>query len=201
MKNTQPNRAYNMTARAEQVAENENRILQAVVDLWKEMSINDITLEKVAERSGLTVRTVLRKFGSKEGLLEASLTYEIPEFEARRKRPTPGNVDEALRTLLDEYEDMGDAVIRTIVASDDLGFAARLLERGRREHRAWCQRVFAPHLPDPCLPAYEIRLSALIAATEIYLWKLLRRDMGHTFDETLEIFTVMVYGIIKQPTR
>lgn len=200
MKKAQPRRPYNMTVRAEQVAQNEERILMAVVSLWKDHPIQDITLERVAEKAGVTIRTVLRKYGSKEGLLEATLRFEIPGFKEQRERHEPGDVAGALAALIEEYEEMGDAVVRTIRAEDELPFAAMLLERGRQEHRKWCARVFAPYLPDPCEERYGLQLSAFIAATEIYLWKLLRRDLGHTREEVLEIFTTVVKGIINRIT-
>jgi AcrR family transcriptional regulator len=185
-----------MTTRAEQVAENERRILDAMVGLWLEMPIAEITLEQVAERSGVTVRTILRKYGSKEGLIEASLERVPGNLLTRNEAPS-GDIDEALGSLLREYEAMGPAVIRTIAVEEQYPAARKILEKGRAHHRDWCANVFSSWLPEPCTDAYEMKLTAFITATEIYLWKLLRKDLGKSYEETLGVFRQLVEGLCR----
>lgn len=185
-----------MTARADQVARNEQNILDAMVALWLELPIHEITLELVAEKAGVTVRTILRKYGSKEGLIEACLDNDAVDANRTRQVSRPGDVPAILQALLAEYEAMGPAVIRTIAVEEQFPAAAKILEKGRLEHRAWCARVFEPYLPDPASDGYELKLSAFITATEIYLWKLLRKDMGKSYEETLQVFQMLIEGII-----
>lgn len=56
-----------MQARAVAAARTHDRILRAVLDLHVERFHDQITLEDVARRSGVTVQTVLRLFGSRAG--------------------------------------------------------------------------------------------------------------------------------------
>jgi AcrR family transcriptional regulator len=196
MNTIKKNRTYSMANRSEQVAANEKKIMETVIELWMHHPVNDITLERVAGLSGVTVRTLLRKYGSKDGLLEACVEYENPGFMERRNGVKAGDIDTALETLLDEYEEMGNGVIRTISVEEEMPFAGKLLDRGRKEHRAWCARVFGPFLPITGDPDYEIQLAALIAVTEIYLWKLLRKDLGHSRADTLRVFRLMADGVI-----
>jgi AcrR family transcriptional regulator len=191
-------RTYSMTNRTEQVMANEKRIMETVISLWMQHTISEITLERVASISGVTVRTLLRKYSSKEGLLEACVEYEHPGFLEKRNRVEAGDIDAALMTLLNEYEEMGNGVMRTIAVEDEMSFARKLLIRGRKEHRAWCARVFGPFLPEAGHRDYEIQLAALIAVTEIYLWKLLRKDLGHNREDTARIFQLMTSGIIEK---
>ncbi len=58
--------------------------IQAVGELWKSISLNDITLKAVAEKSGYTVRTILRKFGSREGLSDASMKYDAANIQKKQ---------------------------------------------------------------------------------------------------------------------
>ena len=185
-----------MTARAEQVARNEQSILDALIALWLEMPIAEITLEQVAERSGVTVRTILRKYGSKEGLIEASLERAPGNLLTRSEAPS-GDIDEALNSLLQEYEAMGPAVIRTIAIEEQYPAARKILEKGRVHHRDWCAQVFSACLPEPGTPAFETKLTAFITATEIYLWKLLRKDLGKSREETLQVFRMLVEGLCR----
>jgi AcrR family transcriptional regulator len=196
--NQQPSRrTYTMTARADQMARNDRNIAAAMVALWLELPIHEITLEQVAERSGVTVRTILRKYGSKEGMIEASLESDEIDFERSRKGAEPGNISEILQVLLAEYEATGHAVVRTIAAEEQYPAAHKILAKGRAYHRKWCARVFAPYLPEPGSDIYEAKLTAFITATEIYLWKLLRKDMGKSYEQTLQIFQLLIEGIIQ----
>ena len=195
---TNAKRSYTMSVRAEQMAANERSIIVAVVELWMELPFHEITLDRVAERAGVTVRTILRKYGSKEGLIEACLESEEVAIDPGRQTPEPGNIQTIIEILCAEYEAMYPAVMRTIAAAEQFPAAAKILERGRQYHCEWCARAFSPFLPTPGTQAYETRLTAFIAATEIYLWKLLRRDMGKTLEEVKEVVRLLVEGIISE---
>ena len=62
----------------------------------------------------ITVRTLLRKFGSKENLFEECLAYDAANSSMNRDVVKTGDIDHIVRTLIDNYEEMGDASIRTI---------------------------------------------------------------------------------------
>jgi hypothetical protein len=96
---------------------------------------------------------------------------------AERTAPA-GDPPRAIRALYDQYERRGDANIRLLGKEDTDPHVKRLMERGRAVHREWVEQVFAPAL-DAC-PAAERDglLDLLIVATDVYTWKLLRRDRG-----------------------
>jgi len=52
-----------------------------------------------------------------------------------------------------------------------------MIESGRAYHRDWVARVFAPLLDGLSGSARKRRLVELIVATDLLVWKLLRRDM------------------------
>ena len=189
-------RNYSMELRASKAAQTEKRILEAAQALWLELPYHDITLEKVAERACVTVRTILRKFESKEGLLIAGIEDEEAISILSRNEDPSKPISETLASLLDEYEQMGDASIRTIMASDSVPVARIILEKARGVHKAWCEKIFAAYLPVKNSANYAVRLHAFISATEFYLWKLLRRDIGLGQEETLKVFEDMIEGLI-----
>lgn len=191
-------REYNNELRAERASNTTLKIIKAVGRLWTKHALNDITLELIAQEAGVTARTILRKFGSKEGLLEECLAHDPANTSLERNQGIVGDVDHALRTLLDNYEQMGDAAIRTINLESELDIAQKIGAEGRKQHRAWCAHMFAPYLPEPTAKSYEVALAAFISATEIYLWKLMRRDLNMTYDETLAVFKRMVNGLVLQ---
>ena len=190
-------RAYHQQLRAQQTDANTERILTAGVTLIKtSRRLADITLDEIAQASGVTVRTILRRFGSRDGVLEAAFQPLKDEVQRLRVATPPGDVDAAIDSMLDQYEQIGDFNIRALEAEDQLTLAHRGLELGRRNHREWLESVFAPHLDGVRGREREARLVALYAATDIYLWKLLRRDLKRSREETHDTLCRLVRGVL-----
>jgi AcrR family transcriptional regulator len=192
-------RQYTMTARAEAAEQTERNILAAAVALWREHGIDDITLQMIAKQAGVTVQTVIRRFGSKDGVIIACIERDASGIEAERELAAPGDVEKALDDLLVHYERDGDAVLRTLSVEDRFPIARTIVEEGRRVHRAACARVFGPYLPAPHNNSYQTRLDAYVAATDLYVWKLLRRDLGRSSQETRQTIQSLINGLITLP--
>jgi hypothetical protein len=192
---------YNNTNRQIKAEETKLLIIKAWGKLWTQYSINDITLDMIAEEANVTKRTILRKFGSKEGLMAESLSYDPAEISAKRGHAKPGDIDDILKTLLSNYENIGDAAIRTINLESELEVARQIGDKGRTLHRNWCKKVFAPFLPDPKSPNFEIQLTSFISVTEIYLWKLMRKDLKLSKKKTISVFKNMLEGIIYKSSQ
>jgi AcrR family transcriptional regulator len=199
MKSSSPARGYRMTARAEAAARTGRDILTATAELWRERPMDEITLAAIAERAGVSVRTVIRRFGSREGVIAACIESDAAGIVVERDQAVAGDVAGALRILLAHYERDGDAVLRTLGLEDKVPEAKAVVHAGRTGHRLWCARVFAPHLPPASDNAYGARLDALVAATDLYVWKLLRRDLGRSADATEQAIRTLVDGLISLP--
>ena len=63
-----------MTTRAAAAAETAEKILDAATHLFAENVIAEITLADIAERSGVTVQTILRRFGDKDGVFAEAIS-------------------------------------------------------------------------------------------------------------------------------
>ncbi|MGH3674269.1 MAG: hypothetical protein ACRDU5_00745 [Mycobacterium sp.] len=107
----------------------------------------------------------------------------------------PGDARGALKALVDEYERMGDLNIRMLTSALDVERLAEILGMARRSHRLWIETVFANSLPSP-KKARERAINSIYAATDVYVWKLLRRDLGLSRDETQRVMTDLVLGVI-----
>lgn len=189
-------RSYNNQKRAIKAVDTKERIMRAFSELWMKNPLNEITLELIAEKANVTTRTILRKFGSKENLIEECLLSNSSAILVERENKSTGDIDESLRALLSSYETMGDAAIRTINLESESAVARKIGEAGRKVHRAWCMRVFAEHLPTKGSLYYERDLTAFIVGTEVYLWKLMRKDLKMSKKETFEVFKRMISGLI-----
>jgi len=195
MKTSEKKRTYQMLERAEKVARNDRKIMDAMAELWLEVPLSELTLDRISQRSGVTVRTILRKFGSKESLFNACIENAGDRFTQRRMQATPGDLTEILDVLLEEYEHMGDTLIRTLTVEYEFPSTQKLLKKARTIHREWCAMAFEPFLPLKSSDRYEVVLSAFIAATEFYLWKLLRRDLGKSREQCRQIFTLSLESL------
>jgi AcrR family transcriptional regulator len=164
-------RPYRMRARAAAAAETHRRILAAMRELAIERFLEEITLEDVAERAGVATRTVIRRFGGRERLVEATVAEAIDQVQARRDETPVGDVEDAVEAVFDDYEANGDALMMMLAQErrhpELLG---PLADDGRRLHWQWIERVFTPR--------DRQQAAQLIAATDVYVWKLLRRDIG-----------------------
>ena len=190
-------RKYEMGVRAKAAEKNSEEIISVVGELWMKRSIHEITLQMVAQNAGVTVMTILRKFGSREGLFEATIRTDTAGIQDVRKESQAGNISQSISILMKEYEYTGPAVIRTLAVENDLPVAAKILKKGRELHKEWCQRIFAQYLPASNDKEYQIMLGAFYAATDVYKWKLLRNDLGYSEEETEKIFIKTVRGIIE----
>jgi len=189
---------YNNTRRLIGAENTKIEIIKAFGNLWSRHSIKDITLDMVAKEAGVTTKTILRKFESKDGMINESLFYLATEIKGERTLATVGNIDEILKALLSNYEKMGEAAIRTINLESELEIARQIGAKGRALHRDWCIQMFSPYLPNEQSADYEIQLTSFIAATEIYLWKLMRKDLKLSKGQTFSIFKNLVKGLINQ---
>jgi AcrR family transcriptional regulator len=185
-----------MTARAEAAARTGDAILGAAVDLWRERPLDAITLDAIADRAGTTVQTVIRHFGSKDGVFQACIERDPAGIRAGRDRAPAGDIEGAIDALLDHYERDGLAVLRTLELQDRMEAARAVAAAGRREHRAWCERVFEPYLSPGASDGREARLDAFVAATDLYIWQLMRRDHGRSLPDTRNVILTLVAGLI-----
>ena len=170
-------RGYRMTARAESAAATGERILDAAIALFWERPTDQIGLRDVAERAGVTVQTVIRRYGGREGLLAAAGERQIRATEAERAVPV-GDVEAAVSALLDHYEHRAAGVLRLLAAEGSSPVLAGFAERGRHLHRQWCRDAFAPFLAHLTGVQRKRRVAQVVAVCDVYTWKLLRLDAG-----------------------
>lgn len=170
-------RAYRMQARAGAAEQTALRIMDAAIGLWREAAYDEFTLQDVADRAGVSLSTVMRRFRSKEGLAEAVLASDRVGTQRGRDAVAAGDVDAALRMIVADYENNGDAVIRMLALEDRIDIVGRVVAAGRDAHSAWVERVFAPLLARSSAVRRR-QMVQLVVATDVYTWKILRRDRG-----------------------
>jgi AcrR family transcriptional regulator len=181
---TPQKRPYRQRARADAAAETGRRILEATIELHRERFFDQVSLEDIAERAGVTVRTVIRRFGNKERLIEAAAEEGTRQIMHQRYQASVGDVEDAVSNLVDHYEEWGDTALRLLAQEERVTAFRSITDAGRAFHQEWVERTFAPLLAKR--PGEERRrlLAELIAVCDVYFWKLLRRDLGLSREQT-----------------
>jgi AcrR family transcriptional regulator len=179
---------YNMELRSAAADATRERILVAAAEVFLERWYDDVTLAELAKRAGVSGQTVINHYGGKEQLAAAAYDYLGQQITLRRYTPEPGDVEGAVEALVEDYEVTGDAVIRMLALEEKFATLGPLLKRGRKGHREWVETMFeAPEL------THE-----LIVATDVYSWKLLRRDQGLSRERTSAAIRHMVQAILER---
>jgi AcrR family transcriptional regulator len=187
-----------MRARAESTAETRAGIIRAVLELHIERFHNEITLELVADRAGVTVQTVLRHFGSRDGLITAAAEQATHEVLAQRSAAPVGDVDGAVDNLLDHYDLWAPTALRLLAQEEMVPQLRAIADSGRAAHYAWVDRTFEPLLAATSEPHLRAKL---IALTDVFTWKLLRHDLGLDRGATAEALTGMISAVIREGRR
>ena len=152
--------------------------MEAVIELHMERYYDQVSLEDVAERAGVTVQTVIRRFGSKERLIVAATEAANRQVVRQRDQAPVGDIEGAVKNLVDHYEEWGDGVLRLLAQEERVVAFRAVTDAGRALHYEWVERVFAPLLAKRAGKARRRLLAELIAICDVYFWKLLRRDLG-----------------------
>lgn len=185
-------RTYDNTNRARRAAGTRERIAASTEALLATMPVADVTLDAIAAGAGVTVQTVLRHMGSRDGCFEAAAQRVLERVARQRGHTPPGDVGAAIAELMAHYEAEGRLILHLLAQAERDARAASWTAQGRAFHRAWVERT----LIDGAV-ADEPTADALVAATDLYVWKLLRLDLGRSPDATRHVVTSLVRSALE----
>lgn len=188
-------RNYVMRSRAESAEQTRQRALSATVSLAGEKPFSTIVLPEVAARAGVSVQTVLRQFGNRDGLLDAATNYVGRQLHSANPI-IPGDVAAALDALFDHFENRGDVIIMLLGQEGWDRRAQSLTDSERDAHRAWVATAFSPQLAGRSSRARTELIDMLVVATDVYTWKLLCRDRGLTRQQAQNRVSRIVTAIL-----
>lgn len=186
-------RAYVQKTRASRARETTRRILEEAERLFAAEPFDRVTFEAVARSADVSVPTIQRRYGNKEGLIAAVVERVSERVREQRAAPPPGDVRASLRQLVDHYEAEGRMVWHLLRQEQEVPALAALLTGGRRLHREWVQEAFEVKGKD--------LLDALVAATDVFTWKLLRLDLGRSRKDVERVMARLVDGVLAEGTR
>ena len=190
-------RRYAMAARAAKAEATKARIRLSAMELYCQRPIEDFTLEEVADRAGVAVRTVLRAYPSKDELIYAALD-EMAAGGVYLKPTPPGDIKAGVSAFFDIYETVGDLVLQRLSDERRRPGLKPSLDQGRENHRDGVKVIFAPQLEQRRGAARAELFNMLVVITDVYVWKLLRRDMALTRPAAEAIVRKMIFSIIER---
>jgi AcrR family transcriptional regulator len=171
-------RAYRMGVRAKAAERTVHRIQDAAFALFRSRPFQEVTLQAIADASGVTLQTVLRRFGSKERLFTEAAKRQTEAIFRDREVRAPGDMPAMVGTLVASYEEMGDLNWRGVSQEDQFPLVKSMFDTARARHRRWIETCFADLIGRTRGHERERRVLLLFAATDFYVWKLYRRDLG-----------------------
>jgi AcrR family transcriptional regulator len=189
-------RRYVMTARAAKTEETRARIRLSAIQLYRERAaIEDFTLEEVAQRARVAARTILRAWRSKEQLVYAALA-SMAEQRVSLHRAPPGDVAAAVGAFFDFYEAVGDLLMQRLNDERHRPALTPALDQERENHREAVKTAFAPHFERLQGTPRAQLLTILLIATDVHVWKLLRRDMQLSRAAAEAIVVTIINGVV-----
>ena len=163
-------RPYKKVARAQAQERTQDALIEAATDEFFEGNWLKASLESLSAKAGVTKQTLLRNFGSKDGLLVQALIRGATQVRDQRWSAPAGDIPGVVENLLDHYAAWGERSIR--IGEWQRGPALLgMLSRGARQvHYEWVEYAFAPWLEGVEEPARTRRRAALIALCDVQTW-------------------------------
>jgi AcrR family transcriptional regulator len=191
-----PTPAHRMRARADAVEATRTRLIQSALKAFSARLYDDVTIAAVARDAGVSHQTLLNHFGTKEGLYAAAVEDAAERIGSTRASAIAGDVPSIIGALMDQYEEGGDANTRAAALDERIPAVAAMLIRARAYHQEWLAQMFSAHLSATGTTRRDT-LAALHAATDVYTWKLLRRDLGLSRRATTDTMTRIVTALLR----
>ena len=183
---SKPARSYRMTARAVAAEQTGERIMDVMLVRFADLPYDRIRLEDVASDAEVTVQTVIRRFGTKHGLLAATVEREPTRLAADRAAALGETPQVTLLSLVRYYENHGALILKLYAEAGQAPGVPELAARARRYHVDWCRAAFGEslaHSEDDLIR--ERRLAQVVAVCDATTWRILRFD-GHLSREQTE---------------
>lgn len=191
-------RRYNMAGRADAAARTGERVLDAMLERFAVLAYDRIRLEDVASDAGVTVQTVMRRFGSKSELMCAVVARELGRIVAARDAIVDATPVETVAALADHYEAYGSLIIKMYAEAGLVDGLPEIAARGRAYHVEWCRQAFSrsmqPYADDA---RTERRLAQVVAACDARTWHILRIDCALSADQTKTALQEMLSPLLR----
>jgi AcrR family transcriptional regulator len=170
-------RSYKQVARAQARERTRDALIGAANDEFFDGNWLKASLESVSAKAGVTKQTLLRHFGSKDGLLMQALMRVGAQARDQRWSAPVGDVPGVVDNLLDHYDTWGKRSMRLGSWQSGPTMLAMVSRAARQFHYDWVEYAFAPQLDGLGSKARVRRRAALVAICDVQTWWILSHDL------------------------
>jgi AcrR family transcriptional regulator len=190
-------RTYTKVARAASEERTRTALLDAAEEAFFAKRWHEISLEAVARRAGVSKQTLLRHFGSKEGLLEHGFRRAFDRVRAQRMVAPTDDIEGAVDNLLAHYDEYGERALK-MAAMDGDGAVAEVGRAARELHYDWVDQTFGTWLRAARGKRRGRLRSALIALCDVQTWAILSRDLALPRAEVRATLIVSIRRLLEE---
>jgi TetR/AcrR family transcriptional regulator of autoinduction and epiphytic fitness len=193
-----PSRVDGRTARRDR---NRDSVMDAVIELFTEGRIPPSAPE-VAERSGVSLRSVYRYFDDHDDLITTAMARHVErneplfELDTTTSAPLTARVERLLDARLALYAAVADTMRVAIIRSGDIPGIAEQLATRRGQLRQQTAELFAPELAATDAPTAQAVLGAVDALTQFEAPEHLRTIGNMSMDEVRSTLVIAVLRLL-----
>jgi AcrR family transcriptional regulator len=192
-------RPYTQVVRAAAQERTRTALLDAADAAFFSGSWEQTSLTEIAAAAGVTKQTLLRHFGSKEGLASRAAQRGQQQVRDQRWSTPTDDVPGAVDNLLDHYDEFGGRAMKIAAGlaslgggeMDDIGRTARQI------HYDWVDHAFGTWLRRTRGETRARRRAGLIAVCDVQTWWLLSHDLGLARDEVQATLILAIEGLLE----
>ncbi len=189
-------RPYKQVARARARARTRDALLDSANDELFEGDWSKVSLESLSAKAGVTKQTLLRHFGSKDGLLIQAVMRGAAQVRDQRWGAPRGDIAGTVDNLLDHYEEWGERSMRIGAWQRGPVMLALISKGARKFHYDWVEYAFGPWLDPLYGQARARRRAALIALCDLQSWWILSHDLELPRSEVHVILVDMIERLL-----
>jgi AcrR family transcriptional regulator len=183
-------RPYKQVARAQAQQRTREALEDAAIEEFTRGNWANMSLTALAAQAKVTKQTLLRHFGSKDGLLMQAMAHSASDACKQRWSAPQGDIEGAVENVLDHYEALGERSLRigAWLESGPPALAA-ISQMARQLHYDWIEYAFGPQLGRLRGRARVRSRATLIALCDVHTWWLLSHDLELERSEVCAILT------------
>jgi AcrR family transcriptional regulator len=170
-------RPYKQVARARAQQRTRDALLESATDEFFKGNWLEASLDSLSAKAGVTKQTLLRHFGSKDGLLMQAVARGASQVHDQRWSVPRGDIPGTVDNLLDHYEQWGERSMRIEAWQRGPTMLAMISRAARQFHYDWVEYAFEQWLRSLSGNVRKRRRAALIALCDLQTWWVFSHDL------------------------
>lgn len=196
--NHESTREYKQVERAKAQERTREALIAAATDEFFEGNWLKSTLDSLSHKAGVTRQTLLRHFGSKDGLLMQSLIRGASQVRDQRWSTPTIDIPGAVDNVIDHYEEWGERSVRIGAWQRGPTVLALFANAARQIHYDWVEHAFARWLEGFDDKTRARRRAILVVLCDVQTWWILSNDLGLPRREVHAILTDQIERALEE---